>query len=133
MTEVLASNSLSITLFLELGADEKALGHSTLILCKNRLVKNTGLKATDELFDEIIPVAQEKSVKFGMVQVVVLLHGAGFDCSTSTVGRILHRLKERGVLREPVPYHISAGRRQRQRPYAVRKGHKEPILRNSTR
>jgi len=30
-------------------------------------------------------------------------------------------MKERGVLREPVLNHISARKRQRQRPYAVRK------------
>jgi len=41
--------------------------------------------------------------------------------STSTVGRILHRLKECGVLQEPVSNHISARKRQWQRPYAVRK------------
>jgi len=41
--------------------------------------------------------------------------------SISTVGRILNRLKERGVLKEPIPNHISARKRQRQRPYAIRK------------
>ena len=45
----------------------------------------------------------------------------GFSCSTSMVGRILRRLKDRGVLREPISNHISARKRQRQRPYAVRK------------
>jgi len=38
-----------------------------------------------------------------------------------TVGRILKKLKERGVLKEPLPNHISARKSQRQRPYAVRK------------
>ena len=37
------------------------------------------------------------------------------------VGRILKRLKNRGVLREPIPNYISARKRHRQRPYAVRK------------
>jgi transposase InsO family protein len=37
------------------------------------------------------------------------------------VGRILKRLKERGVLREPLPNGISARKRQRPRPYGVRK------------
>ncbi len=36
-------------------------------------------------------------------------------------GRILKRLKDRGVLKEPIPNHISARKRHRQRPYAVRK------------
>jgi len=44
-----------------------------------------------------------------------------FNCSASTVGRILYKLKERGVLQEPVSNHISARKRQWQRPYAVRK------------
>ena len=33
----------------------------------------------------------------------------------------MHKLKERGILQEPVSNHISARKRQRQRPYAVRK------------
>jgi len=51
----------------------------------------------------------------------LLLHREGFACSASTVGRILHKLKERGVLREPVPNYISARERQWQRSCAVRK------------
>jgi hypothetical protein len=57
----------------------------------------------------------------GKDKLVILLHREGFDCSASTVGRILHKLKERGILKEPIPNHISARKRQRQRPYAVRK------------
>ncbi len=53
--------------------------------------------------------------------VVVLLKGKGISCSASTVGRIIRRLKQRGVLKEPVPNHISARKRQRRRPYAIRK------------
>jgi putative transposase len=52
---------------------------------------------------------------------VVLLNDKSFHTSASTVGRILHRLKERGVLKEPIPNHISVRKRYRQRPYAVRK------------
>ena len=74
MIEVLANDSLSIGLFLGLGADEKAPDHSTLTLFKNRLVENAGLKVYEELFDEIIRVAQEKGVKFGQLQVVDSVH-----------------------------------------------------------
>ena len=49
------------------------------------------------------------------------MRSEGFTGSTSTVGRILHKLKERGVLKEPVANHISARKRQWQRPYAIRK------------
>ncbi len=74
MIEILANDSLSIGLFLGLGADEKAPDHSTLTLFKNRLINNAGLKAYEELFDEIIRIAQEKGVKFGKLQVVDSVH-----------------------------------------------------------
>jgi putative transposase len=37
------------------------------------------------------------------------------------VGRIIKKLKERGVLKEPLPNHMSARKSQRQRPYTVTK------------
>jgi len=37
------------------------------------------------------------------------------------VGRVLRRLKDRGVLREPIRNHISARKRGFKRPYAIRK------------
>lgn len=43
------------------------------------------------------------------------------------VGRILCRLKERGVLKEPIPNHVSARKRQRQRPFATRKPRDYPV------
>jgi len=64
---------------------------------------------------------REEYPRWGKDKLVVLLHGEGFDCSASTVGRVIGKLKERGVLKEPVPNHISARKRQRQRPYAIRK------------
>ena len=64
---------------------------------------------------------REEYPRWGKDKLVVLLHREGFTCSVSTVGRILHKLKERGVLKEPVPNHISARKRQLKRPYAVRK------------
>ena len=64
---------------------------------------------------------RETYPRWGKNKLVVLLHHEGFDCSASMVGRILHRLKERGVLKEPVSNHISARKRQLKRPYAIRK------------
>lgn len=64
---------------------------------------------------------REQYPRWGKDKLVVLLRRQGFTCSTSTVGRILKRLKDRGVLREPIANSISARKRQRQRPYAVRK------------
>jgi IS5 family transposase len=74
MIEILANDSLSIGLFLGLGADEKAPDHSTLTLFKNRLVENAGLQAYEELFDEIIRIARVRGVKFGKLQVVDSVH-----------------------------------------------------------
>lgn len=74
MIEVLANDSLSIGLFLGLGADEKAPDHSTLTLFKNRLIQQAGIKAYEGLFDEIISMAQEKGVKFGTLQIVDSVH-----------------------------------------------------------
>jgi len=68
-----------------------------------------------------VPKLREQYPRWGKDKLVILLHRQGFDCSASMVGRILHRLKERGVLKEPVSNHISAKKRQRKRPYAIRK------------
>ena len=73
-----------------------------------------------ELIEAVLKLREEYP-RWGKNKLVILLRGDGFNCSASMVGRILHRLKERGVLREPLPNHISARKRQRRRPYAVRK------------
>jgi transposase InsO family protein len=70
---------------------------------------------------EVVLRLREEYPRWGKDKLAVLLEEKGFSCSASTVGRIIRRLKERGVLKEPVPNHISARKRQRQRPYAVRK------------
>ena len=59
--------------------------------------------------------------RWGKDKLAVLLHQQGYQVSTSMVGRILRRLKERELLREPIPNHISAKKRGKQRPYAIRK------------
>ena len=73
-----------------------------------------------ELVEAVLRLREEYP-RWSKDKLVVLLRGERFDCFASTVGRILHKLKERGVLREPVPNHISARKSQRQRPYATRK------------
>lgn len=73
---------------------------------------------------ELIKAVQrlrEEYPRWGKDKLVVLLAGEGFQVSASTVGRIISKLKERGLLHEPIPNHISARKRQRKRPYAVRK------------
>ena len=54
-----------------------------------------------ELVEAVLKL-RETYPRWGKDKLVVLLHREGFDCSASVVGRILHKLKERGVLREPV-------------------------------
>jgi hypothetical protein len=73
-----------------------------------------------ELIETVLELRQEY-LRWGKDKLVILLDREGFDYSTSTVGRILKKLKEHGVLKEPVPSHISARKSQRQRPYAIRK------------
>ena len=73
-----------------------------------------------ELVEAVLKLREEYP-RWGKDKLVVLLQREGFNCCASTVGRIIHRLKERGVLKEPVPNHISARKKRRQRPYAVRK------------
>lgn len=64
---------------------------------------------------------REEYPRRGKDKLAVLLRHDGFDCSASTVGRILRRLKERGALVEPLSNYISVRKRQWRRPYAVRR------------
>ena len=70
---------------------------------------------------EAVLKSSEEYPRWGKDKLVILLHREGFNSSASTVGRILKKLKERGVLKEPLPNHISARKSQRQRPYGIRK------------
>jgi putative transposase len=70
---------------------------------------------------------REEYPRWGKDKLVVLLRREEWQVSTSMVGRILKRLKERGVLREPLPNAISARRRHWPRPYAVRKPREYPV------
>jgi IS5 family transposase len=74
MVEELANDSLSVGLFLGIGANERVPDHSTLTLFKNRLIQNASTKVYEDLFNEIIKVAQEKGVKFGKLQIVDSVH-----------------------------------------------------------
>jgi putative transposase len=59
--------------------------------------------------------------RWGKDKLVVLLGQEGWEVSTSMVGRMLGWLKRRGLLHEPPRRGISARKRFRLRPYAVRK------------
>ncbi|MDP2744819.1 MAG: integrase core domain-containing protein [Dehalococcoidia bacterium] len=64
---------------------------------------------------------REQYPRWGKDKLAVLLGERGWQVSTSMVGRILTRLKARGVLREPLHSGISTRKRLWRRPYAVRK------------
>ena len=69
---------------------------------------------------ETVKEFREKYPRWGKDKLVVLVREQGHEASTSTVGRILRHLKERGELKEPKRRAISARRKSR-RPYGVRK------------
>jgi putative transposase len=64
---------------------------------------------------------REEYPRWGKEKLASLLREEGYQVSSSMVGRIIHRLKERGVLKEPNLNYVSAGKRQRLRSYAQRK------------
>lgn len=73
-----------------------------------------------ELAQEVLRLRVEYP-RWGKDKLSDLLREPGYPVSASMVGRILHQLKERGVLKEAIPNHISARKRQQQRPFAMRK------------
>ena len=73
-TEVIVNETLPVKFFVGLAVDEMSPDHSTLTWFKNRLVQNAGIKAYEELFDEVIRIAIEKGIKFGKLQIVDSVH-----------------------------------------------------------
>lgn len=72
---------------------------------------------------------REKYPRWGKDKLVVLLRQEGWQVSTSMVGRILKRLKARGVLREPLRSGVTTCKHHQPRPYAVRKPKGYPVAR----
>jgi putative transposase len=75
---------------------------------------------TPELSQAVLAL-REQYPRWGKDKLVILLRREGWQVSTSMVGRILSSLRARGVLKEPPRSYISARKRPRSRPYAVRK------------
>jgi len=59
--------------------------------------------------------------RWGKEKLTVLLRKEGLLTSESTVGRTIKRLKDRGILKEPIPNFISFKKRYLRRKWAVRK------------
>lgn len=64
---------------------------------------------------------REQHPRWGKIKLANLLCEDSLQISASRVGRILHHLKDRGVLKEPLRQPISARKRTCHRPYAIRK------------
>jgi transposase InsO family protein len=66
---------------------------------------------------------RRKYPRWGKDKLVILLRREGVQISTSTVGRVLKRLKDRGILVEPLNVRLAkAARKRRRKPrYAIRK------------
>jgi transposase InsO family protein len=79
-----------------------------------------------ELAQEVLRL-REKYPRWGKDKLAELLHQQGHQTSVSMVGRILRRLKDKGMLIEPIPNRVSARKRLRQRPFATRKPRDYPI------
>lgn len=73
-----------------------------------------------ELFQAVLSL-REKYPRWGKDKLAVLLRNEHWQVSTSMVGRIITRLKKRGLLREPSRNGISTKKRRYPRPYAIRK------------
>lgn len=76
--------------------------------------------APPELIDAVLRLRQQYP-RWGKDKLVVLLRRQGYGISTSMVGRILRRLKDRGALVEPIRGRLAARRQPWHRPYATRK------------
>jgi transposase len=75
---------------------------------------------TPELAEAVLQL-REAHPGMGKEKIWKILARAGMHTSISTVGRILKRLKARGVLREPPRNGITKRKRRLERPYATRK------------
>jgi len=73
-----------------------------------------------ELVEAVLRL-REQYPRWGKDKLVILVRREGFVTSASTVGRILRRLNERWVLREPLRRAIATGKRRPERSYAKRK------------
>jgi len=76
--------------------------------------------AAPELVQAVLEI-REANPRWGKDKLAPLLREAGWDVSTSMVGRILLRLKDQGLLIESPRGALPVRRRYYPRPYAVRK------------
>lgn len=76
--------------------------------------------ASTGLVNAVLKTREERP-RWGKEKIARLLGAQSWQVSVSMVGRILKRLKERGVLKEPIWNTVSVRKEHRPRPYATRK------------
>jgi transposase InsO family protein len=64
---------------------------------------------------------REQYPRWGKEKIARLVWKEGYDISVSTVGRTITRLKQQGLLKEPIPNFISAKKRFLKRAWGIRK------------
>lgn len=94
---------------------------------KTRRPLTLRIPATPVIIVSRILSFRETYPRWGKEKITVLLKREGFNVSVSTVGRTIKRLKDRGVLKEPIPNFISAKKRYLKRAWAVRKPEGYPV------
>lgn len=75
-TEEFVRYFLPAKYFVGLGVDQLPPDHSSLTVFKERLLKYSGQKAVESLFDEIISQAKKRHIRFGSLQIIDSTHAA---------------------------------------------------------
>jgi len=88
---------------------------------KTRRPKNLRIPTTDSGIISKVRYYREIYPRWGKEKINILLKREGIFTSVSTVGRTIKRLKEKGILKEPVPNFISSKKRFLKRAWGVRK------------
>lgn len=88
---------------------------------KTRRPRSLRTPTTPAVIVNKILLLREIYPRWGKEKIAVLLRREGFYVSVSTVGRTIKRLKDRNILKEPVPNFISSKKRYVKRAWAVRK------------
>ena len=76
--EAYISKNLPAKYFIGLAVDQKAPDHFTLTVFRKRLLRRGKLKVLEEMLTEIIQIAQQKGVQFGLIQIVDSVHREAF-------------------------------------------------------
>ncbi len=77
--------------------------------------------STPSYIVSLIQSLREQYPRWGKEKIARLVWKKGYQISVSSVGRTIGRLKERGVLREPIPNFISSKKRYLKRAWGIRK------------